>query len=230
MHLRRIKEDIRKKVVVGLLILLTLGGVFIGFKNQQTYINDLEHQLQIKQMTDSRLGDSVETTIDTKSIETEFNRLCDYKIFDSRINIQHKYTYNRDFVLGLKKQGVLVGTCDVYFEYFIRLADADIELHDNKLSIILPQPQLNEDSVHRIMNTLIFTEESKNNIFMNDEDGIELQRSFEDSLDEKATEDIKNYYKLEDKQKELESYARQEVKNLLGTLGHDRFNIDIKFK
>ena len=65
---------------------------------------------------------------------------------------------------------------------------------------------------------------------MNDKDGIELEKSFEDSLDEVALENIEDYYKLSDKQEELKSYAKQEVKGLLSTLGYDRFNIDIKFK
>lgn len=230
MHSNKINRNIRYKIISGLVILLSILGIFVGYKYQQNTINDLKYQLRIKQMQDSRLGDSCTTTIDTKSIEIEFNKLCDYKIFYGRINVQHKYNYNRDFILGLKKNGVLVGTCDVYYEYYVRLADANIELNEDKLTITLPKPQLNDNSVHRVANTLIFTEESKNNIFMNDKDGIEMQRAFEDSLDKKAIEDIKDYYNLEDKQKELESYAKQEIKNLLYTLGYNQLDINIQFK
>ena len=229
MHLKKINKNIRYKIISGLVILLSILGIFVGYKYQQNTINDLKCQLRIKQMQDSRLGDSCTTTIDTKSIETEFNKLCDYKIFCGRINVQHKYNYNRDFILGLKKNGVLVGTCDVYYEYYVRLADADIELNGDKLTITLPKPQLNDNSIHRVANTLIFTEESKNNVFMNDKDGVQLMRSFEDSLDIKSIEDIKKYYSLEDKQKELESYAKQEIKNLLCTLGYNKLDINIQF-
>lgn len=230
MHLKRIGKNIRDKVVAFVLIGLAVVGGIMGFVHQQNKINDLQYQLNLKQQVEERANDYTYTTIDTNSIETEFNKLCDYKIFNSKINIHHKYYYNRDFILGLKKQGVLVGTCDVYYEYFVRLSDAEFDVENNKLIITLPSPQLDKLSIHRIKNTLLFTEESKNNIFMNDKDGIELEKSFEDSLDEVAVENINEYYQLSDKQEELKSYAKQEIKNLLSTLGYDRFNIDIKFK
>lgn len=230
MHLKRISKDIRNKIIAGVLAFTMALGGFITHKHQINEIKDLKQQLQLKQQLDSRVGDTTYTLINTKSIETEFNKLCDYKIFSGKINVQHKYHYNRDFILGFKKQGILVGTCDVCFEYIIRLSDAEIDFKNNKLIIMLPNPQLNVPSVHRVKNTLLFTEESKNNIFMNEKDGIELMRSFEDSLDESSLKEIDDYYRLEDKQKELESYAKQEVRNLLNTLGYNKFNVNIKFK
>ena len=227
---KRITKSLRNKIIASILAFIVLLSGGIGYKHQQQQINNLKYQLELKQMQDERATDSSHTTLDIESIENEFNKLCDYKIFSSKINVQHKYYYNRDFVLGLKKKGLLVGTCDVYFEYYVRLSEAEFNIENNKLIITLPIPQLNQSSVHRIKNTLLFTEESKNNIFMNDKDGIELEKSFEDSLDEVALENIEDYYKLSDKQEELKSYAKQEVKGLLSTLGYDRFNIDIKFK
>lgn len=205
----------------------TLGG-FAGYQHHK--INKLQHQLEIKQMSDDRLGDNVEIAIDAKTLEVKLNKLMDYKIFEGKINVQHKYNYNRDMFLGLKKKGTLVGNALIYFQYDVRLANADVTFENRVINVRIPKPKLNKNTIHRVENTLLFTRESKNNIFMNDKDGIDMQRAFEDSLDMYAKTEIEKYYNEEKMQEELKDYAKLEIKELLRNLGYENFRINIEFK
>lgn len=228
MHIKKLSDKVRCLVLVTVVAFTTTLGMFVGY--QHSKINKLQHQLELKQMTDARAGDSVKVAIDTKSLEVKLNELADYKIFEGKINVQHRYNYNRDAILGLKKKGTLVGNALVYFQYDIRLSNADIIVKDNTINVKIPSPRLNRHTVHRVENTLLFTEESKTNIFMNSKDGVDMQRAFEDSLDKYAKDEIEKYYREEKMQEELKDYAKKEIKELLRTLGYTDFNINIEFK
>ena len=228
MHIKRINNKIRCLVLASVVAFTTALGCFVGYQHHK--INKLQHQLEIKQMSDNRLGDNVEIAIDAKSLEVKLNKLMDYKIFEGKINVQHKYNYNRDMVLGLKKKGTLVGNALIYFQYDVRLANANVSVENKTINVKIPSPKLNKDTIHRVENTLIFTEESRSNIFMNDRDGVDMQRAFEDSLDMYAKTEIEKYYSEEKMQEELKDYARLEIKELLKNLGYEDFRINIEFK
>lgn len=228
MHIKKLSDKVRCLVLVAVVAFTTTLGMFVGY--QHSKINKLQHQLELKQMTDARAGDSVKVAIDTKSLEVKLNELADYKIFEGKINVQHRYNYNRDAILGLKKKGTLVGNALIYFQYDVRLSNADVTVKDNTINVKIPSPRLNRHTVHRVENTLLFTEESKTNILMNSKDGIDMQRAFEDSLDKYAKDEIEKYYREEKMQEELKDYAKKEIKELLRTLGYTDFNINIEFK
>ena len=228
MHIKRINNKVRCLILASIVAFTTALGCFIGYQHHK--INNLQHQLEIKQMSDDRLGDNVEIAIDAKTLEVKLNKLMDYKIFEGKINVQHKYNYNRDMILGLKKKGTLVGNALIYFQYDVRLANADVTFENRMINVRIPSPKLNKDTIHRVENTLLFTKESKNNIFMNDKDGIDMQRAFEDSLDIYARNEIEKYYNEEKMQDELKDYARLEIKELLRNLGYEDFKINIEFK
>lgn len=228
MHIKKLSDKVRCLVLVTVVAFTTTLGMFVGY--QHSKINKLQHQLELKQMTDARAGDSVKVAIDTKSLEVKLNELADYKIFEGKINVQHRYNYNRDAILGLKKKGTLVGNALIYFQYDVRLSNADVTVKDNTINVKIPSPRLNRHTVHRVENTLLFTEESKTNIFMNSKDGVDMQRAFEDSLDKYAKDEIEKYYREEKMQEELKDYAKKEIKELLRTLGYTDFNINIEFK
>ena len=228
MLLKRISKKVRCIILVSVIAFTTALGAMVGYQNHK--INNLKHQLEIKQMVDERAGDSVEIAIDTKTLETKLNELSDYKIFEGRINVQHKYNYSRDVILGFKKQGTLVGNALIYFQYDVRLANASVTFENRTINVKIPEPTLNKDTVHRVENTLLFTDESKCNILMNAEDSVDMQRAFEDSLDIYAKEEIDKYYKEEKMKNELKDYAKKEVRELLKSLGYSTYNINIEFK
>ena len=228
MLIKRISKKVRCIILISIIAFTTALGAFVGYQNHK--INKLQHQLEIKQMVDERAGDSVEIAIDAKTLETKLNSLCDYKVFDGRINVQHRYNYSRDVVLGFKKKGILVGNALIYFQYDVRLTNADVTFENRTINVKIPKPKLNQNTVHRVENTLLFSDESKTNLLMNADDAVDMQRAFEDSLDIYAREEIDKYYQEEKMQEELKDYAKKEVKELLKTLGYSDFNIKIDFK
>lgn len=227
---KRIDKKLIRNIVIGLVVFtITLGGLTLGFNRNK--IENLENQLEMKQDIDNRNGGYSKTLIDTKTIENEFNKLNNYKIFEGKINMKHTYEYNRDSLLGMKAKGKLTATSDIYYQYELSLADADVVIgEDNKtINITLPTPKINEQSVHRVNDTFrIIEDESTNNFIMNDKDGMKIQQYWEETFDKRGMEEIKDYYSMEDKQDFLNSNAKKEIKDLLNTLGYGQMNLKIK--
>ena len=231
MHINKITKELRNKVIAGVLVGLALLGSFIGFKHQQDKINDLQYQLDIKQQVEERGTHYTESIINVKTIKSEFNRLNSYRIFESSINMKHKYNFIEDSILGLKKKGTLAATADVYYQYEIDLANAEVTIQDDKINIILPKPTLNENSVHRKVDTFhIIEDESTMNWLMRDKEGVKIMRYWEDTFDIKALQQIKDYYNTVEKEEYLMSVAKREVRSLLTTLGVDNLDVKIVIK
>lgn len=227
---KRIDKKLIRNIVIGLVVFtITLGGLTLGFNRNK--IENLENQLEMKQDIDNRNGGYSKTSIDTKTIENEFNKLNNYKIFEGKINMKHTYEYNRDSLLGMKAKGRLTATSDIYYQYELSLSDADVVIgYNNKtINITLPTPKLNEQSVHRVNDTFrIIEDESTNNFIMNDKDGMKIQQYWEETFDKRGIEEIRDYYLIKDKQDFLNSNAKKEIKDLLNTLGYGQMNLKIK--
>lgn len=230
---KRITKNIRNKVIAGVLVFITLLGGGIGYKHQQSKINDLQHQLEMKQDIDNKDKGNYISIADIQSIENEFNKLNSYTIFNGSMNLKHTYEYQRDSILGLKSRGVLTANATVYYEYKIDLANANISVdYDrNTINITLPKPTLNEASVHRKNNTFAkIDEESTTNILMNSRDGLLLQRYWEETFDMSAIDKLNEYYDDMNKEEYLQSIAKREVLSLINTLGINKTNININIK
>lgn len=231
MHIKKIKKEIRNKVIAIITASVMVFGGFVSYKHQQNKISDLEEQLKMKQDIDNKNSGNYISIADIKSIEKEFNNLNSYTIFKGSMNLKHMYCYERDSVLGLKSRGQLTANATVLYEYKIDLVDADItvDYDKNTINITLPKPKLNEDSVKRKNNTFaIVKKESTNNILMNDKDGSLLQRYWEETFVESAKDKLNEYY--EEKEDYLNSIARKEVLDLINTLGLNKTNVKINIK
>lgn len=228
---KRIKnKKVLKKVIASLLISLTLLGVFTMFI-QSDKISELEHDLYVKEQIVERQSDYTESTMYSKSIETKFNELQEYKIFDSTINFKHSYNFDEEFILGLHKKSKLTATCDVYYECDVRLSQADISENDNEIKIVLPTPFVKEESVHRVKDTMyVIEDETDSNLLCGNNSGMKVQKFWEDSIDSKAYNDIKDYYEIDDKVEYLKANAEKEVKSLVKTLNNNDKKVIIEFK
>ena len=231
MHINRVTKELRKKVISCVLVGMTLLGAFVGFKHQQNKINDLQYQLDIKQQVEERGTHYTESMINVKTIKSEFNRLNSYRIFEGSINMKHKYNFTEDSILGLKKKGTLSATADIYYQYEVDLSNAEITIQNDIINIKLPRPTLNENSVHRKVDTFhIIEDETTMNWLMRDKEGVKIMRYWEDTFDIKATQQIKDYYNTVDNESYLKSIAKREVRDLLTTLGIDNLNVKVSIE
>lgn len=231
MHLRRIREDIRKKVITGLLILLTALGMFIGFKNQQDKINDLEHQLQLHQIKQEESLGTIDSRIDVDTVKGEFNKLVDYTILkDYEVSMKHSYDYSKDWYLGLKKEGKLVAYGTVVYDVDIRLSNANVYYNDKGILMIeLEKPFIDENSVHLKPNSMLIDNDKSNmNILSNDKDGKNIMKYWQDTFVSSAIDKLNDWYKEQYQQDKLNDLAKQEIERLLNTLEIKDYKIQIK--
>lgn len=223
---KKIRKDIRDKVIAGLLIGLAVLGMFIGFKTQQDKINELEYQLNIKQQVQERATDYTVTTYDTKNIQLKFNEIKEYKIMSSEISMKHKYIYEDEAFLGLHRKAILTANANVYFQYNVALADAEINETENKIIITISKAYLDKDTVHIVPNTFVRIEdECSHNILSNYEVGRKVQQYWNDSAVEKSYNYIEEYFNDSCK---VQAYTKEQIKNLVQTLTNKNVEIIIK--
>lgn len=231
MHLNKITKNLRNKVIAGVLIGLSILGLFVNCKYQSNQIKDLKQQLQLKQQLEEQSRGYTESILDVKTIKGEFNRLNDYSILKNyKITMTHTYDYLKDGALGMKRKGTLSGSATCVYDVDIRLSNANIYL-DNKnvLHVELERPFLNEDSVHLEENTFLINEKKSDmNMWMRKQDSQELMMYWSNSFNTSAVEKLKDYYNEEYQRNKLESIAKQEVGNLLKTLKVKNYKITIK--
>ena len=216
----------KKTIAVVMAILLTFGCLGLQWHT----INTLKEELFTKQQIElrERKTESIETKMYKNTIEEKFNELKSYKVVDGRINFKHKYNYEDDYALGLKKRVTIGGFCDVYFQYDVDLSKAEIQETDKKIVIKIDRPTLNEDSLHAVKNSYQqIKSETTYNLFANKEDSRTAMQFYYESLEDRAIKEIGELYE-EEKENHLEYNAKKEVKNLVKTFVDKKVQVEFK--
>lgn len=216
----------KKTIAVVMAILLTFGCLGLQWHK----INTLKEELFTKQQIElrERKTESIETKMYKNTIEEKFNELKSYKVVDGRINFKHKYNYEDDYALGLKKRVTIGGFCDVYFQYDVDLSKAEIQETDKKIVIKIDRPTLNEDSLHAVKNSYQqIKSETTYNLFANKEDSRTAMQFYYESLEDRAIKEIGELYE-EEKENHLEYNAKKEVKNLVKTFVDKKVQVEFK--
>ena len=203
---------------------------FGSFGFQWHKINTLKEELYTKHQIElrERKTESIETKMYKDTVEEKFNELKSYKVVDGKINFKHKYNYEDDYALGLKKRVTIGGFCDVYFQYDVDLSKAEIQETDKKIVIKIDRPTLNEDSLHAVKNSYQqIKSETTYNLFANKEDSRTAMQFYYESLEDRAIKEIGELYEKE-KENHLEYNAKKEVKNLVKTFVDKKVQVEFK--
>ena len=218
----------KHKKTIGIIMAIMLAFGSFGF--QWHKINTLKEELYTKHQIElrERKTESIETKMYKDTVEEKFNELKSYKVVDGRINFKHKYNYEDDYALGLKKRVTIGGFCDVYFQYDVDLSKAEIQETDKKIVIKIDRPTLNEDSLHAVKNSYQqIKSETTYNLFANKEDSRTAMQFYYESLEDRAIKEIGELYE-EEKENHLEYNAKKEVKNLVKTFVDKKVQVEFK--
>lgn len=217
----------KKVIAIVLATIISFGSII----NQRNKINYLEEELYKQQNIVDQRYNYTETNVDVKTIQNNINKICEYKILDSKVNIKHKYVYQRDGILGIDHTVTLVGTADLYYELSVNLKDAVIRKADDRnITIELNYPKVNEKSVHRINNTFVrMDSESSRSLLSNKEDSEKVTRHWEDTFDTKGYQMIKDSYESGYKDTEVRNITINQIQSLFKELGYDQYiHVDIR--
>lgn len=218
----------KHKKTIGIIMAIMLAFGSFGF--QWHKINTLKEELYTKQQIElrERKTESIETKMYKDTVEEKFNELKSYKVVDGKINFKHKYNYEDDYALGLKKRISIGGFCDVYYQYDVDLSTAEIHETEKKIVIKLDKPTLNVDSLHAVKNSYKqIRSETTYNLFANKEDSRTAMQYYYESLEDRAIEEIGELYEVE-KQNHLEYNTKKEVKNLVKTFVDKKVQVEFK--
>ena len=218
----------KHKKTIGIIMAIMLAFGSFGF--QWHKINTLKEELYTKHQIElrERKTESIETKMYKDTVEEKFNELKSYKVVDGKINFKHKYNYEDDYALGLKKRVTIGGFCDVYFQYDVDLSKAEIQETDKKIVIKIDRPTLNEDSLHAVKNSYQqIKSETTYNLFANKEDSRTAMQFYYESLEDRAIKEIGELYEKE-KENHLEYNAKKEVKNLVKTFVDKKVQVEFK--
>lgn len=218
----------KHKKTIGIIMAIMLAFGSFGF--QWHKINTLKEELYTKQQIElrERKTESIETKMYKDTVEEKFNELKSYKVVDGKINFKHKYNYEDDYALGLKKRISIGGFCDVYYQYDVDLSTAEIHETEKKITIKLDKPTLNVDSLHAVKNSYKqIRSETTYNLFANKEDSRTAMQYYYESLEDRAIEEIGELYEVE-KQNHLEYNTKKEVKNLVKTFVDKKVQVEFK--
>ena len=219
-----------KKIIIG----TTVGLLIITsclFTYQHKKINELKHNLEIKQQIGERQSAKSYSVLNTKTIEEKFNELGSYSVLkDSKISMTHNYEYSEDAWLGLKRKATLKGTGNLVYDYDISLNSAEIKLdvENNTITILIDSPYLDEESVHLEQDSLIM--DSDYNWLCRTEEGEKVTKYFIDDFVEDGINNLTEYYKTENNKKKLENNAISQVRELVETLNLYDCTVIVKIK
>ena len=192
---KRITKNLRNKIIAGVLVFVTLLGGGIGYKHQRDQINNLKYQLELKQMKEERATDYTISSYDTKNIEFKFNEIKEYKVMSSTISMKHKYLYEDEAFLGFHRKATLTANANIYFQYNVSLATADIKETNDEITITLSKAYLDKDTVHIVPNTFVRIEdECSHNLLSNYEQGRKVQQYWTESAIDNSYKHIDEYF------------------------------------
>lgn len=218
----------KHKKTIGVIMAIMLA--FGTFAWQWNKIHTLKEELYTKHQIELRESktESIETKMYKDTVEEKFNELKSYKVVDGKINFKHKYNYEDDYALGLKKRVSIGGFCDVYYQYDVDLSTAEIHETERKITIKLDKPTLNVDSLHAVKNSYQqIKSETTYNLFANKEDSRTAMQYYYESLEDRAIEEIGELYEVE-KQNHLEYNTKKEIKNLVKTFVDKKVQVEFK--
>lgn len=220
-----LNKRIRRGIVT--IVIASVVAAMLAFTGYQgNKIKQLENDLYFKNRVEERKGDSTITNYDRSTIQTKFNAIQEYKIFDSRISVKHTYEMQEEAMFGFHRQATLTGNANLYFEYHVSLANAYITETDNKITIELRGVYLDRDTVNIVPNSFIrLDDECSKNILANYKTGEKLMDYWNQSLIEKSYGYIEENFNDSVK---IQSYATKEVKDLVKTITDK--NVEVIFK
>ncbi len=203
-----------KKILVGVLLGLLL---LIGFGYQHHKINYLEEQINDKQ--EQQVTST--THMYKNTIVNKFNDIQSYKIEDGKINFKHDYTYSKRATFTTHEVSISA-FADVYYEYDIDLSNASIIETENTITISLPRPYLNKETLHVEPDSVQYiNSETHSSLFANKEDSRNASKEFIGSLEKEAYKKIDKYY-IKESKNHIPYNAKKQVKELVGSFVHDK--------
>ena len=225
MHLNKLSTKV-KAIIMGLLSVVTIGGMF-GYGHHK--IKSLEYQLQTKQHYEQTSSGTSHTQMSAKDVRNELNKLQDYSILkDNKINMKHTYEYRSDSILGLKKKAKLTATGTIVYDVDVRLTNANVYYDMNgRLIVRLDEPFVDNESIHMDRSTYHVIED-ESNILCNERDGANVVNYWNNSFIKNATEKINDHYKGKYERNKINDLAKQQVSELLRTLGIKNFKVIIR--
>lgn len=214
------------------LIVSTVLGAFILINScimmgQQHRINTLEDDLYVKHQAEERATDFYSSTLNLKTIRTEFNELQDYTVLKGTINQDHTYDYSADAMLGLKKEITIKGHGKVLYSVNVRLSDAIVTAEGKNILVQIRQPEVDNESINLQRGTLVI-ENTDANFIANKEDGMAAQKFFIESFVDAGVENVNDLYKTENQRKYINEVAKAEVEKLIQTLNLNDCNVRVK--
>ena len=209
-------------------LLLILSALILHHQNNE--IEELKDELYLKKQNEQRATDYYESTLNLKTIQSEFNTLKEYSVQKNcKINMNHKYNYTSEGRLGLKHEITLAGSGQLKYDINVRFDTAIISTLDNgkTIKIQLERPYVDEESIKLVENSLIMREQTYN-FWSNKQDGTQAQKFFMDSFVESGRENIKDLYSTKDKRNYINKVAEAEVQALIRTFNLNNCNIIVE--
>ena len=209
-------------------LLLILSSLILHHQNNE--IEELKDELYLKKQNEQRATDYYESTLNLKTIQSEFNTLKEYSVQKNcKINMNHKYNYTSDGMLGLKHEITLAGSGQLKYDINVRFDTAIISTSDNgkTIKIQLERPYVDEESIKLAENSLVMREQNYN-FWSNKQDGAQAQKFFMDSFVESGRENIKDLYSTKDKRNYINKVAEAEVQALIRTFNLNNCNVIVE--
>lgn len=199
------------------------------FRIQDGRIDALKEELYLKKQNEQRASDYYESSLNIKTIQSEFNTMQEYAIQkNNKINMNHKYMYTTDGILGLKHQITLSGNGKLQYNVNVRFDTAIISSTDGKnIKVQIQKPYVDEDSIKLVENSLVM-KESDCNLWSNRQDGLQAQKFFMDSFVESGRDNILDLYKTKQKQNYISQVAIAEVQSLIRTFNLNNCNVIVE--
>ena len=221
-------KDKAKIVIAGTVGTLVVSSAVI-FNIQEGKIEALKEELYLKQQNEQRATDFYESTLNIKTIQSEFNTMREYSIQKNcKINMNHKYHYTADGMLGLKHEIVLAGNGQLKYDINVRFDTAIVSSPDGKnIKIQIDKPYIDEDSIKLVENTLVMKEQNYN-LWSNKYDGVQAQKFYMDSFVESGRNNILDLYKTREKQNYINKVAIAEVQALVRTFNLNNCNVVVE--
>ena len=221
-------KDKAKIILAGTAGTLVISSAVI-FNVQEKKIDSLKQELYLKQQNEQRATDFYESTLNIKTIQSEFNTMREYSVHKNcKINMNHRYNYSSDGMLGLKHKIMLAGNGQLKYDINVRFDTAIISSSDGKnIKIQIDKPYVDEDSIKLVENTLVMKEQDYN-IWSNKYDGSQAQKFFMDSFVESGRNNILDLYKTREKQNYINKVAIAEVQALIRTFNLNNCNVVVE--
>ena len=194
---------------------------------QDAKIDNLKEQLYVKQQNEKRATDYYSSTINLKTIRTEFNELQHYTVLKGSITQTHKYEYSADAILGIKKEMTLKGRGDIQYDVNVNLNDAILEADGKTLIVKVRMPYVDTDSI-KIKDDTMLMEEIHGNFISNKYDGAQAQKFFMESFIASGKKNVADLYNTAKEQRYIKEVAEQEIRALISTLNLNNVTVRVQ--